>query len=350
MKKWASVVPFAIFLFVITAALAGCGNGKAGPSEGQGGAAAPEAGSAAPAANTPAKPSEIRIDYTAIEPVGLAIKQNGWLEEEFKADGIAVKWVRSMGSNNSIEYLNSGSTDFGNSSVFPAFIARTNGVPLQTIYISFNSYSAIAVPPDSPLTSLEQLKGKKVAATLGTGPYIFLLWALEKAGLSKDDISFANLQHQDGKQSLMQGHLDAWSGLDPYHAQALLEGAKVLYESKDFGNYGVLNVRQDFADKYPDIVKRVLKVYEKARQWALENPDEIAQILANEGNLDPQVAALAQTRRSYGNPVPDDNVRQSLQDIAPFLAKEGLIKAGIDTDKVIDELFRPEFIKEVLGK
>ena len=63
------------------------------------------------------------------------------------------------------------------------------------------------------ITSIEELKGKKVAATLGTDPYIFLLRSLQEVGLSSKDLEIVNLQHSDGANALLTGQVDAWAGL-----------------------------------------------------------------------------------------------------------------------------------------
>ena len=65
------------------------------------------------AAPVQAAPETIRIDFAYYNPVSLLLKDKGWLEEEFKADGIGVEWVHSLGSNKALELLNSGSADFG---------------------------------------------------------------------------------------------------------------------------------------------------------------------------------------------------------------------------------------------
>ena len=73
------------------------------------------------------------------------------------------------------------------------------------------------------------MKGKRVAVTRGTDPHIFLVRALQSAGLSEKDITPVLLQHPDGKAALIRGDVDAWAGLDPMMAQAeVLDGAKLF--------------------------------------------------------------------------------------------------------------------------
>ena len=78
-------------------------------------------------------PKEIRVDYAYYSPPSLVLKKFGWLEEEFKADNIPVKWVFSQGSNRSLELINSGSADFGSTAGLAAVLSRANGNPVKGV-------------------------------------------------------------------------------------------------------------------------------------------------------------------------------------------------------------------------
>ena len=111
--------------------------------------------------------------------------------------------------------------------------------------------------------------------TRGTDPHIFLVRALQSVGLTEKDITPVLLQHPDGKTALIRGDVDAWAGLDPMMAQAEVEdGARLFYRNKAANTWGILNVREEFLKDHPDLVKRVLAVYEEARKYSLANYDE----------------------------------------------------------------------------
>ena len=135
---------------------------------------------------------ELRLDYAHYSPTSLVLRHFGWLEEEFKGDGTRVKWVFSAGSNRALEYLNAGSLDIGSSAGLAALLAKANGNPIRTPYLfSRPEWTALVVPKNSPIRTLADLKGKKVAATKGTDPYLFLLRALHTVGLKRSDIDHA---------------------------------------------------------------------------------------------------------------------------------------------------------------
>ncbi len=309
---------------------------------------------ATPTLSRAAEPlKELRLDYATYSPSSLVLKRFGWLDDDFKKDGTAVKWVFSAGSNRALEYLNAGSIDIGSSAGLAALLARANGNPIKTPYIfSRPEWTALVVPKDSPIKTLAELKGKKVAATKGTDPYLFLLRALHSVGLKRTDIEHVALQHADGSKALEQGRVDAWAGLDPLMAASELDrGSRLLYRNVDFNTYGFLNVREEFLAKSPNEVRRVLAGYERARLWILANPTEAAKILADEAKVSLQVALLQlKLRTDLSNPQPSSEHVKALQAAAPILLDEGLVKPGTDLARVVTDLVDTQFARGLVAR
>lgn len=311
-------------------------------------ACAAPAAPAAPAASSgsaasAAKPAEIRLDYATYNPSSLVLKKFGWLEEDLAKDGVGVKWVLSAGSNKANEFVSSGAGDFGSTAGAAALLARTNGVPLKTVYVySKPEWTALAVPKDSPIRTVAELKGKKIAATRGTDPFFFLLRSLNEAGLKQSDVEIVNLQHADGRLALERGQVDAWAGLDPHLAASELKnGTRLLYRNIDFNTFGTLNVREEFLQKHPDYVTRVLAQYERARQWILANPGQAAEILAEEAKLDLDVAKKQLTERTVLNTdvaAPTDKLRAALEAVVPILTAEKLVASDADPAGALAQL------------
>lgn len=119
-------------------------------------------------------PSELKLDYAYYAPNSLVVKEQKLLEKALPKTKI--KWVFSQGSNRSLEYLNSGSTDFASTAGLAAVLSRANGSPIKTVYVqSQPEWTALVVNKDSNIKSLKDLKGKKIAATKGTDPFLFTL-------------------------------------------------------------------------------------------------------------------------------------------------------------------------------
>ncbi|OOM79207.1 aliphatic sulfonate ABC transporter substrate-binding protein [Clostridium sp. BL-8] len=298
----------------------------------------------------PGTPNEIRLDYATYNIESLVIKEKGWLEDEFKKDGTKITFVQSQGSNKSLEFLQSNSIDFGSTAGGAALISKAKDAPIEGIYIySKPEWAALVTTKDSNIKSPADLKGKKVAATIGTDPYIFLLRALEEAGLTKNDIEFIPLQHSDGANALVTNQIDAWAGLDPYIAKVEVEdGAKLFYRNIDFNTYGFLNVRTEFAEKYPDSVKRVINVYEKAKKWIADNPQETIDILAKEAALKPEIAKKQLERTDFKDSIPGDDQKKSLIEAAKILKKEDIIPEDTDIQKTVDGLVVSSYASEAL--
>ena len=293
---------------------------------------------------------ELRLDYAHYSPTSLVLRHFGWLEEEFKGDGTRIKWVFSAGSNRALEYLNANSIDIGSSAGLAALLAKANSNPIRTPYLfSRPEWTALVVPKNSPIRSLADLKGKKVAATKGTDPYLFLLRSLQTVGLKRSDIEHVSLQHADGRAALEQGRVDAWAGLDPHMAAAELEGgARLLYRNVGFNTYGFLNVREDFLATRANETARVIKAYEKARAWTRANPSEAAKILALEAKVPLPVALLqVKLRSDFSNAQPTAEHLRALQLAAPILRDEALVRPGTDLDKAIASLVDTGFARQL---
>ena len=297
------------------------------------------------------QPETIRIDYAYYNPVSLVLKDKGWLEEEFAADGIEIEWVLSLGSNKALELLNSRSVDFGSTAGAAALLGKIYGNPIKAVYIySRPEWTALVTRSDTDIRTVENLKGKRVAVTRGTDPYIFLLRALARHGLTERDIEPVLLQHPDGKNALVNGDVDAWAGLDPHMAQTeLSDGARLFFRDADLNTYGVLNVREAFAEEHPDLVERVLAVYEHARKWSVEHPAELKQTLVKAAKISDAVAEKQLTERTdLSNPVPGDAHRESIAAAGVVLQASGIIDADEDVAARVDELLDPRYIASVL--
>ncbi|MBY0468150.1 MAG: aliphatic sulfonate ABC transporter substrate-binding protein [Burkholderiaceae bacterium] len=295
---------------------------------------------------------EVRLDYAYYSPSSLVLRRFGWLEEDFKKDGIAVKWVLSAGSNRALEYLNGNSIDIGSTAGLAALLSKANGNPIKTPYIfSRPEWTALVVPKDSPIQTLADLKGKKIAATKGTDPYLFLLRALHTVKLKRSDIEHVALQHADGRAALEQGRVDAWAGLDPLMAASELDaGSRLLYRNVAFNTYGFLNVREAFLSEHPAEVKRVIAGYERARRWILANTTEAAKILSEEAKVSLQVALLQiKLRTDLSSPQPTSEHVNALKAAAPILIDEQLVKPGVDLNRTIADLIDTQFARGLAG-
>jgi len=291
------------------------------------------------------KVDEVKIDFAYYSPVSLVLKEKGWLEEELKKDGIKVRWVQSLGSNKALEYLNAKSLDFGSSAGAAALLARINGNPVKSVYVySKPEWTALVAGKDSAIAKVADLKGKRIAATRGTDPHIFLIRTLAENGLTEKDVKIVLLQHQDGRLALAKGDVDAWAGLDPLMAQAELDdGARLFYRNAEINTWGVLNTREDFAADHPELVAKVLQAYEKARAFAVANPAELKRIIAEQAKLSDAVAARQLERTDLSTAAIGDRQRKTIEGAGLALQQAGVIAADVNVAAAAAALVDPSF-------
>jgi sulfonate transport system substrate-binding protein len=290
-------------------------------------------------------PKEVRIDYATYNPVSLVLKERGLLEKALAPEGITVRWVQSAGSNKALEFLNAGSLDFGSTAGAAALIGRINGNPIKSIYVySRPEWTALVTGAKSDVTSVADLKGKRVAVTRGTDPHIFLVRALAEAGLTEKDVRLVLLQHADGRLALERGDVAAWAGLDPMMAAAEVEsGAKLFHRKAQDNTWGVLNVREEFARDNPALVAKVLAAYEQARAVALAEPAVVRKALVEATKLPEPVIERQLTRTELTHSTIGAAQAETILAAGLALQQAGVIKPEVDVKATVDALIDRRF-------
>jgi len=290
------------------------------------------------------KPEVIRLDYANYNPLSLLLREKGYLEQALGPDGVRVEWVESVGSNKALELLNSNSADFASTAGAAALIARANHSPIRAVYVySKPEWTALVTRSGSGISGVAELKGKKVAATRGTDPFVFLLRALDSVGLGEADIELVPLQHSDGKLALERGDVDAWAGLDPLMASAELAGAQLVFRNADWNTYGVLDVRQGFADSHPSYVVRVLEAYERAHADAVADPNALYAAVERKLGLPEAVIRRVLERTNLASTSLGEPQASAIAAAGQVLKKSGVIPLDSDVAAITAELLDGSF-------
>lgn len=232
------------------------------------------------------------------------LKARGDLEKRLAPLGIEVKWVEFPAGPQLLEGLNVGSIDFGNVGEAPPIFAQAAGADL--VYVANQPPSpaaeAIVVPKDSPLKSVAELKGKKVALNKGSNVHYLLVKALEKAGVAYGDIQTIFLPPADARAAFERGAVDAWAIWDPFLAAAEKQiGARVLADGRSLvANHQFYLASRPYADKKPQVVAAIIDELVKLDAWALKSQKDVATVLAPQIGLDIGIAELATSRFAFG--------------------------------------------------
>jgi sulfonate transport system substrate-binding protein len=270
------------------------------------------------------------------------LKSKGTLESKLKAAGYQVVWTEFPSGPPLLEALNVGAIDFGNTGEAPPIFAQAAGAPIQ--YVAYEPPApkgeAILVPKDSKLTSVADLKGKKIALNKGSNVHYLLVKALEKAGVKYSEIEPVFLAPADARAAFERGAVDAWVIWDPFQAAAeAATGARTLADGTGIvSNYQFYFASKKFIAADPKIVDLVLAQLSEVDDWAKGDIHTVAEQLAPAIGLPVPVVEVALRRQSYGIKPITDSVIADQQQVADAFFALGLIPKQI---KISDAARRP---------
>jgi sulfonate transport system substrate-binding protein len=286
-------------------------------------------------AQTPASDT-VRIGYQKSSTLTAILKTNGELEKALAPLGVKISWHEFSSGLPLLEAINTGNVDFGAdvADTVPLF-AQAAGAKLA--YIAEEAASpaaqAILVPAESPIKSLADLKGRKIAVTKGAGSHYLLLAALGKAGLTFKDISPAYLPPADGRIAFVGGNVQAWVAWDPFLTSALKQsGARVLAD----GGNGLASYKRyylssaAYAERRSDVLGVIYKKLDETGKWVKAQPKDAAALLANLWGIDAATVEEANSHRSYQIGAVTLQGLAEQQKIADAFFAEGLIPVKVD--------------------
>jgi sulfonate transport system substrate-binding protein len=285
----------------------------------------------------PVRSEEIRIGYQKSSTLTAILKTNGELEKALAPHGITVTWHEFTSGLPLLEAINIGAVDFGAdvADTVPIF-AQAAGAKLA--YVAEEAASptaqAILVPRSSPIKTLADLKGKKVAVTKGAGSHYLLLVALAKAGLGFKDISPAYLTPADGRTAFIGGSVDAWVAWDPFLSSTLKQSeARVLADGSDglasYKRYYLASAA--YADGHADALNIIFNKLTETGKWVKAHPAEATAALTGLWGIDAATVEEANSHRSYlVGPVTASGLSEQQRIADAFLA-EHLIPTKLDT-------------------
>ncbi|SJZ83089.1 sulfonate transport system substrate-binding protein [Enhydrobacter aerosaccus] len=291
-------------------------------------AAVPGALIAAPAIAQPAKAKELRFGYQRSGTLLIA-KQQGVLEKRLNPLGVDVKWSEFSFGPPLLEALNVGSLDYGVTGDAPPIFAQAAKAKL--LYVAAveagGSGSAILVPPGSTLQNLADLKGKRVGFARASSAHNLTIAALEKAGLSWNDIVPVQLAPADARTAFENGALDAWTIWDPYFAVAETRpGVRVLATAQGIAKQNAFFLgNSDYTRANPEVISAVNEELAKVATWAEANRDAVARVLVEATGIDLAVWQRSVARTEYRIAPLDEGVIEEQQRVADRFHKLGLI-------------------------
>jgi sulfonate transport system substrate-binding protein len=284
-------------------------------------------------------PQQLRIGFQKSASLLTLQKGQGSLEKRLAPLGVSVKWVEFPAGPQLLEGLNVGAVDVGYVGEAPPIFGQAAGASF--VYIGFDPASptaeAIVVPKDSPIKTVAELKGKKVALNKGSNVHYLLVKALEKAGLKYSDITPVFIAPADARAAFEKGSVDAWVIWDPFLAAVEKQtGARVLADGRGtVNNYAYYLAERGYAEKYPQVIQALFDDTAEQARWLKGNIKQAAAIVAPLQGLDVEVVELALTRYQFGVAPVTPAVAAEQQKIADTFAELKLIPKPI---RIVDAL------------
>ncbi|HBH3691049.1 TPA: NrtA/SsuA/CpmA family ABC transporter substrate-binding protein [Clostridioides difficile] len=289
--------------------------------------------------NNGEKLSEINLTYvkSPLNVPSIIQKQDDLFGKEFKKDNIKVNFHEITTGPEQTQALAAGEIDFlhalGGTS---ALIAASNGVELKIL----NTYSRspkgfMILTNNNSIKSAADLIGKKVAGPKGTILHQVLISALDKEGLSMDDVEFVNMGIPEASAALSDGSVDAALIAGPAALKAMKSGSKLVANGEGLVDGIIVTaVSTDFAEKHPEIVERFMKVEKETLEYVNNNFDEAMEKVAKEVDLSLEETKELYAWYDFSLDITDKDI-SSLEDTQDFLIKNKLQEKKVNIKELI---------------
>lgn len=275
----------------------------------------------------------ITIGYQAGDEFDIS-KTRGKFAKQMKAKGYDVKFKEFQNGSAEMQALANGSIDYARIGDTPGITALASGTKLTYVAAGASKAngSGILVKKNAGISSLSDLKGKTIAYTKGTSSEYMVRKALQKAGLTTDDVTLKNLDQSAASVAFAKGKVDAWANWDPATSQAeVTENAKLLVNGATLGvnNRSFIVSPTSFAKQNKTTTKLVIKYSNEDMQWANQNKAKVITMMQKKLKLKKKVVAKMVNRRSYSMTKMNSTAVKELQDIANLFYKNGVIKQKV---------------------
>ncbi len=260
---------------------------------------------------------------------------------QFKKQGLEVELIQFNNGGDLMVAIASGDLDIGYVGITPALSSISNGVPAKVVSSVQSEGSGIVVDSSSDINSIADLKGKNIA-TPGESSiqYLLLLYALEKEGLSKDDLSISAMKVVSMMDALKTHNIDGMSVYEPFVTMPVEQGiGKEIASSHDIlpGHpCCVIIAREDFINKKSGELDKILAIHENATNFINENPDEAAALLPADIFEDPEVEKKAMSTITFTSGLDDAYINKVL-DFMKIEIDMGFLKEALTKNQIFSQ-------------
>jgi sulfonate transport system substrate-binding protein len=257
-----------------------------------------------------------------------------------------VNWSDFTSGPPMLEAMASGSVDVGGVGDAPPVFAASGGEGVEIVAARSaptGDQDAIVVPKGSSITSIQQLKGKKIAYGSGSSANYHLLTVLDRAGLTTKDVTMVSLQPANALAAFTSGSVDAWDIWPPYVQQVVAQdGARVLAIGPQYGSPYSFQVASKAALANPEkaaAIKVYLATLNKAYTWTAQHTNAWGAAWGVAAGLPASITDVA-AKVDAQSPIPITSaVIASEQNLVSQFYKAGLIPNNVDMSGYITTQF-----------
>ncbi|EFA72202.1 ABC transporter, substrate-binding protein, aliphatic sulphonates [Raphidiopsis brookii D9] len=277
------------------------------------------------------------------------LEKQGTLEKKLQPLGYKVEWPEFAAGPQQLEALNAGGLDIAATAESPPVFSQAADVPL--VYLAANSSDgqaiSLLVPTKSPVKTLKDLKGKKIAFQKASIGHYLTVRAVDKEGLKLSDVESVFLPPPDANVAFSQGKVDGWFIWEPFVTRnvqnkvgrVLLDGGNGLRDTNNF-----YSTNRKFYQENKQAIKIFLEELQKAQVWSKNHPKEIAQLLASVTQLDPPTLEKMHSKYDFSLVPITESIINKQQQVADKWYSLGLIPKKVN---VRDGFLTPKEYEEI---
>jgi aliphatic sulfonates family ABC transporter substrate-binding protein len=258
--------------------------------------------SIAPSVEAQTRPIRIGFQTGDINVLLMYASGSGLLEKQ----GLEVKMIPFPAGPAMLPALAAAEIDIAWMGEFPAVTGYSNGMPIEILMMERLDFTNVrlVVAPNSGVTNVQGLKGKRVAVSVGSTSHNHLLRALSQAGLKQDEVTIVNLTPANMTPAFAAGQVDAAFTWEPNIGLMEKSGGRVIATTRSLGMItgGIWVARQAFTKESPETVQAFLRAWRVAQRAYAANPQAVRQFEAKRVNQNPQEFDELIARQSASHP------------------------------------------------
>ncbi|MFB2895002.1 PhnD/SsuA/transferrin family substrate-binding protein [Aerosakkonemataceae cyanobacterium BLCC-F50] len=280
------------------------------------------------------KAKVLRMGY---QVSGDLVKVSGVLEKRLQPLGVKVEWLQFAQGPQLMEAMNVGRIDLGSVGETPPIFAQAAGSPIVYVVGSRTTpetgrSSVIAVPPNSSIKSLRDIKGQTVVFQRASASHYFIIRALEEVGLKISDITVKSLPNVEATGPFLQGNIPVWVTGDPFYAMAEKAGKiRVIRDARGINSPGGYYVAyRPFAVENLGLLRIVVEEIDKIERWADRNRPQAVKLLAPAQKIDEDLMTRIISRRTFGRRAISPALLREQQRVADIFFQNKLLPRAIN--------------------